>query len=443
MKAMRITQPANVNPWARAAFETAHHAYVRGDLAEARAALLRALDSQPDFVDAHYWLARLTDDPQAKRRHLTNALVHLPNHLDALRDLMVLDGRLTPEQAAQTHHHAEAETRQAAEPVRMTTTVLICPVCGGDLTVDPNDGHVECRFCGYRAEKAPQPATDGSDLLAAALLERKATNVRWKIGRRLLHCNRCGAERTIPATALSTRCPFCNSNHVVQQDALGSFQQPDGLLPFRVSQEQAEARIRKRLRRLDERLAGLIDTNAMRRLELEGVYLPFWLFDALADVTQTITPKAGRYGKGPASLRLPQTSTFRDGCFNLPVPAMSKPHATLLRGLNDFDMGQMVAYQPKLLARHPAALYDIDFDQASLEARSEATRRMREKHGQTNRDDVEVRVSTLVVQMSFRLVLMPVWLGVITEADGDLRQALVSGQTGKVVLGKAQKPKRR
>ena len=29
----------------------------------------------------------------------------------------------------------------------------------------------------------------------------------------------------------------------------------------------------------------------------------------------------------------------------------------------------MVNYQPKLLAKHPAELYNIDFDKASLEAR--------------------------------------------------------------------------
>ena len=42
--------------------------------------------------------------------------------------------------------------------------------------------------------------------------------------------------------------------------------------------------------------------------------------------------------------------------------------------------------------------------------------------------------------VQFRLVLAPVWVVTIIEADGDVRPGLVHGQTGKAVLGKARKP---
>lgn len=435
---LRLTA-RDISPWARAAFETAQYAARRGDLLEARAALRRALESQPDLTDAHYALALLSDDPVEKRAHLADVLIAVPNHLDALRELMVLDGRLSAEDAARTHHFDEPETRAATNPVRVETTRLACPVCGGDLTVDPLDGHVECRFCGYRAASAPSSPGD-RDSLAAAMLERKAQPVRWKIGKRLLHCNQCGAERTIPATALSDRCPFCNSNHVIQQDALASFEQPDALVRFRVSPDAAEARIRKRLRRLDERLAGLIDTNAVRRLDLEGVYLPFWTFDALADVTKTITPQSGDFA---ARMRNTERMQFRDGCHDLLVPGVTRPRTDLLRRVGTFDLEQAVGYAPKLLARYPAALYNVDFDQASIEARSLASRWMQQKHSYTMRSNVDVSVLSHVVQMSFRLVLLPVWVGVITEVDGDVRPVLVNGQSGQVVLGRTQKRRKR
>lgn len=436
---LRLSAPGQINPWARVAFETAQEAARRGNLAEARAALRRALEAQPDLTDAHYGLALLTTDPVEKRAHLTDVLVAIPNHLDALRELMVLDGRLTPGEAARTHHFNDPQMRPAAGPVQAATQTLICPVCGGDLTIDPDDGHVECRFCGYRAAQAARLTKD-SEWLAAALLERKADSVRWKIGRRLLHCNQCGAERTIPATIMSDRCPFCNANQVVAQDALASFQQPDALLRFRVSPEAADARVRHRLTRLDQRIAGLIDTNAVRRLELEGVYLPFWVFDTLADVTRVITPQGRGYALRPQP---PERTTFRDGCYDLAVPAVTQPRPSLTHGLGTFDFSQAVDYAPKLLARYPAALYDIDFDKASIEARSLAARWMKQKHGETHQSNVEVTVSTNVVQMSFRLFLLPVWVGVVTEVDGDLRPVLVNGQTGKVALGRAQKRSRR
>lgn len=433
---LRLTSASQVNPWARAAFETAQEAARRGSIAEAQDALRRALEAQPDLTDAHYGLALLSTDPVEKRAHLTDVLLAIPNHLDALRELMVLDGRLTTDQAARSHHFNDPELH-TADPVGTTTSTLICPVCGGDLTVDLVDGHVECRFCGYRAAQAMR-LTNDSDSLAAALLERKAEPVRWKIGRRLLHCNQCGAERTLPATTLSDRCPFCNANQVIVQDALGSFQQPDALVRFRVSPEAAAARVRHRLTRLDQRLAGLIDTNAVRRLELEGVYLPFWVFDALADVTKVITPKERGY-----TLRLqPESTTFRDGCYDLTVPGVNRPRSELTHGLGAFALDQAVDYSPRLLARYPAALYDIDFDKASIDARSLAARWMKQKHGQTTATNVEVAVSTFVVHMAFRLFLLPVWIGIVTEVDGDLRPVLVNGQTGKVALGRAHKQRR-
>jgi hypothetical protein len=69
-----------------------------------------------------------------------------------------------------------------------------------------------------------------------------------------------------------------------------------------------------------------------------------------------------------------------------------------------------------------------------------ASEQMRNEQLEYKEDDVEMNVSTLVIQMSFSLVLMPVWVATLTERDGDLRTALVNGQNGQVALGKARQP---
>src|SRR5436190_215817 len=79
-------------------------------------------------------------------------------HLEALRMLMVLNGRLTPEQAAQTYHDGDQKVWQAAELVTAKATELLCPNCGGDLTVDDEAHRVECRFCGYSKPQESQHA---------------------------------------------------------------------------------------------------------------------------------------------------------------------------------------------------------------------------------------------------------------------------------------------
>lgn len=432
----RITYKGALDPWARAAFDTGQDCVRREDWAGAAQAFRRALENQKDFIDAHFWLALISDDPVVKRDHLTTVLAYDPNNIEAIRELMVVDGRLTPEEASRTHHHEEIETRRADLPVNTQTTVLKCPVCEGDLTIDGD--HVVCRFCGHKDQRPLYQRGAGSESLAMALIQRKAKAVRWVIGERLLHCNNCGAERTIPNSKLSLRCPFCASNHVIEQDALGSFEQPDALLPFRITREQAGALIKQKLRGWGERMRGWFDDNRVKRGTLEGYFLPFWVFDAVVEVTKTVSDT--RSGQGRIGVVQPfSRTTIPEMVNNLPVCAVASPPARLTAQLGPYNLAGLVAYSADLLAQYPAELYTLDFDRASLEARSIIGKQMRAKHGQTQRDEVKINIFSGVRQMHFQLVLLPVWVANLLERDGDTRLALVNGQTGSVVLGKSQK----
>ncbi|MBI5666989.1 MAG: hypothetical protein HZC41_03205 [Chloroflexi bacterium] len=437
-----LTHQGEVNPRALALFNTGHDYLFLDNKAEAAQAFQRSLDIQADFLDAHLWLAKISDDELVKRDHLSTILAYNPGHMEATRLMMVLNGRLTPEQAARTFHHNEPVLQRVDGAVGTVTSVLKCPVCQGDLTVNDDTGRVECRFCGYTGQHPVYQTADGSDSLVAALLERKAQPVRWLVGERLLHCNECGAERPLPAEQLSIRCPFCGSNHVIEQDALDSFEQPSGIIPFRISRSQAGAAIKERLQGLSERLKGFFNNNKIARANLSGYYLPFWVFDAMVEVTRT------RIDNKPSKDRArlvaaPYTQArFSDAQYDVEVCAVGSPPRALTNQLGDYHLRDMVDYAPERLAKYPAQLYSLDFDQAALEARGLVSTAMRIKYGQRELadDDVTINVFTNIQQMSFRLVLMPVWIATLVEEDRDIRTALVNGQTGKVVLGKPQKP---
>jgi hypothetical protein len=66
---------------------------------------------------------------------------------------------------------------------------------------------------------------------------------------------------------------------------------------------------------------------------------------------------------------------------------------------------------------------------------------MREKHNVSSSTEVTLSVTSVMRPIAFRLALLPIWAAAIRERDGDIRPALINGQTGKVVLGKAAKPK--
>ncbi|MCB9452795.1 MAG: hypothetical protein H6672_15255 [Anaerolineaceae bacterium] len=443
-----ITHVGEVNSRARALFFTGHDYLFQNNKTEAIKSFQRAIELQQDFVDPHLWIAKTTDNEAVKRDHLGTILAYFPGHMEAVRMLMVLQGRLTPEEAERTYHYDEPQLIRAEEPVNTKTTTLHCPTCGGDLTINDDTETVECRFCGYTAAKPHGSAGDG-DILVAALLERKAQSEKWVIGERLLHCNNCGAERTIAGNKLSTRCPFCGSNHVITQDTLGSFEQPAGILPFSITREAAGAAIKQELKGFGERVKGLFGNNQVARASLEGFYLPFWVFDAIIQGTRTRidnSPEYDRYRNYERVASAYQQTTFNDALYDIEVCAVDSPPRFLTAQLGDYDLGQATAFEPELLAKYPAGLYTMDFDKAALEARSIAAGIMRGRHTRremSDDSDVSISVFSNIQSMTFRLLLLPVWVATLIEKDNDIRTALVNGQSGKVVLGKAQKADKR
>lgn len=437
---VNITHRGEVNPHALSAFRTAHDYLYQENQAKAIEALNRAVHFQRDFADAHLWLAKLSDDEAVKREHLGVILAFDGSHTEALRMLMVLNGRLTEEEAARTHHHNDQTVLEVVGAVESESEALLCPVCGGHMTI--HEGQAECKFCGHTEEHKPRTQIGSSDSLAMALMERKAQPVKWVVAERILHCEECGAERTIPARKLSEECPFCGSTHVIQTDALGSFEQPDSLVPFRLTRQQAATRIKTELQGLRHRLVRIFDDNRIKRGTLDPIYLPFWTFDVVSRVvitkTYTGTSRNGRVaGVNIQQLRTEENVT--DALYDLPICAVTSPPAEMTGRLGDYDLEFAVPYESNLLAKYPAQLYSIDFDEASLAARGIAAKAMRSKYGaarETGEEQMKISVFSTVQQMNFQLVLLPVWVANITEEDGDKRSALVNGQTGKVVLGK-------
>lgn len=451
---VKITYRGEVNARTLSIFQTGHDYLHRGDVAAAAAAFRQAAEHQPDFVDAYYWLAEIATSEDEKRKHLSMVLALDPAHPEALRAMMVLNNQLTPEQAARTHHHDDPQVRKVESPVEVTAKALLCPVCSGNLTVNETTGQVVCRFCGYTEQRAPQRDA-GPESLAMALIKRKAEPVRWVVGERLLHCNQCGAARTLPAQKLAEACPFCGSTHVILKDALQSFSQPDGIVRFALSEQQAQAALNDSLQSAFQRIANLFDNNRIKHVTLSGVYLPFWVFDATVEVGITRTYKGGSsswntglgggyYMPTPRQARL--ESRFSDAVFDVAVCAFTSPPPALAQRLLPYDWGAVQAYDARLLARHSAELYSVDFDKASLEARSLIARSMRDKYKEqqdTSDDEYQVTVFVNVQSMSFRLLLLPVWIASITEQDDDQRLALINGQLGRVALGKPVKRQRK
>ena len=257
--------------------------------------------------------------------------------------------------------------------------------------------------------------------------------MKWIVGAHILHCNQCGAERTIPARRLSSVCPFCGSQQVIEQDALQTIEQPDGLVAFTVSEDEAKAAIRERLKGIGERIAGWFDDNRIVNAAVEGVYLPYWVFDAQVEVSRTtIDRRTSSLYENRQQIKPYQHETFNDGLIGVGIPAVTSPAPDLTAQIGAFDASAAVAYEPKLLATLSRRALRRGF-RRRLAAGAERRRRSHAGalQGRRESQSYDVNVFTSVRQMSFTLLLMPVWVITLFEHDGDVRAALVNGQTGR------------
>jgi uncharacterized protein YbaR (Trm112 family) len=405
----------------------------KGDRAAAIKTCNALIDMDRNMVDAYYWRAKLGNDPQARRKDLSKALSIQPKHGEARQLLMVLNGEITEAELKAASDLYRDNRQQADGPAPAAVEVLLCPVCRGTLTVNDGGG-VECNFCGFADEDTdhavtPTPASS----LVVALIKQRAKPVRWEVGERVLACEGCGAVRTIPARKMSHQCPFCGSTNVVTQDALDTFRQPDGLLKFRVRREQAGEHVHEVLKNPRERIKGLFSNNRVTRTDIEGIFLPHWVFDVFG--TAIVREEQHDSDGHVIAINRLEMPVHK---YDLAVPATKSPPPHLLRRLAPYDFREVAPYTPKLLARFPAELYSIDFDAASMDARTLFRQYTKSVYNST--PDTTRTVTNQIDHMEMKLVMVPLWVLTLHEADGDLRLALVNGQTGAVALGKAAKP---
>jgi len=433
-----LMHPTPVSSWVQAIYSTGLQHVRKQEWDEAAKAFHRAIDEERDFVDGHLWLARLSRTEKEQRDHLSEVLAMMPNHAEAMSMIMVLNGQMSEDEAVRAlNPNAGPQTQTATQPVQVSAKLMTCSNCGGRMRAGEDGQSVVCEFCGH-TEARVMAQDYGLKSFSMAMLKQRGQQIQWVVGDRLLKCQTCGAERTLQHGTLSERCLFCGSSYVVQSDALGSFQQPDGMLRFAISKQQAVDAVQEALKGTVERVKGWFVNNEVGRISLETLYMPFWLFDLTLDIKRTITRKESN--RRASSVDSPVCyDSIAEMAYDVPILAAQEVDQRLVERAGQFHMDQIQPYHPDLLASYSALIYRLPFDKAALDARQRVANRMRDLY-EASTGSEEVRVSLLFQQIMFRLVLMPFWVVTIYERDGDLRPAMVNGQTGTVALGKARKP---
>jgi len=315
-----------------------------------------------------------------------------------------------------------------------------CEACGADIRWDPGVSALKCPYCG--TEKVIAVTGHISEKPVDAAL-RAPRDLGWGAERKVIACKSCGAHTTLEPNISASVCAFCGASAVVEVPADSKLVRPEGLLPFAIPKEKAIQTFQTWISGLWFRPNDLKSKSKISKLQ--GVYIPFWTFDAAthsrwtaeagyhyyADVEvvengHTVTKREQRTRWEPAS-------GFVEKFFDdVPVPASRGIEPELSRGIEPFPTSDIVAYEPSYLSGFLAEENAVDVAEALDRAKERMSAEIRSAcsaavPGDTQRD---LAVSTTYSAVAYKNALLPLWIAAYLYLGNPYR-FIVNGVTGK------------
>lgn len=318
-----------------------------------------------------------------------------------------------------------------------------CPCCGGAIAFDSTIQKMKCPYCdtefemetlaGYDRELRSEQADDMS--------WQMASEKEWQEGEsgglNVWICRSCGGEIACDENTAATSCPFCGNPVILSGRFSGSLR-PDLVVPFKVDKKAAKEALRKHYE--GKRLLPKVFKDQNHIDEVKGVYVPFWLFDADADVNMRY--KATKVRKwSDEEYDYTETRYYavsRGGTIGfrrVPVDGSSRMPDDLMESIEPFDFSGAVDFQTAYLAGYLADKYDVNAAQS--EAR--ANERIRKSAEDAFHETVKGYAAVTKEAGSIRLqngkvtyALFPVWL-LSTTWNGQNYLFAMNGQTGRMV----------
>lgn len=319
-----------------------------------------------------------------------------------------------------------------------TTKQFDCPGCSAQLQYDPTSQAQTCPYCGHVAQMEI-----GAEAQAEAVAEldfheylSKAAEAEDTVEQVTVSCMACSAQTTLEPNVTSTECPFCGTQIVAQGESKRVIK-PKALLGFSIPKEQAA-------KLWQEWIAGLwfapgkLKTDAKKAEGLNGMYMPYWTYDA--DTHSWYTGQKGRQkwkkrgGEKVMDIKWKYVEGQVDKSFDdvlvLGSGSVPEKHATRLR---PWDLENLVPYDDSYLSGFRAEAYQTDLEAGFGQAKDQMDAKIRKKVKQRIGGDVQTITSlqSTYENITFKHILLPLWISAYRFND-KVFQYLVNGRTGKV-----------
>ncbi|MDT4954784.1 MAG: hypothetical protein QOJ02_2922 [Acidobacteriota bacterium] len=324
-----------------------------------------------------------------------------------------------------------------------------CPACGAILVFEPKDGQLACPYCGHK-EVIPQSAEQVLERSYEEYLQPRAEQLQMLAAGALeVQCSSCGATVTFVPPEVARECDFCGAKIVAQPKSADPTVAPEGVLPFRIPQPQATANVKQWIS------SRWFAPNALKKFAtpeaIDGVYLPFWTYDA--NTVSYYTGQRGEYyyitesytetdsqGNTQTKTRqvrhtnwYPVNGTVTRWFDDILIPASKSLPVNRLNALEPWDLAEIKSYEPAYLSGFKAQRYQVQlgegFEQAKVIAAGVIQGDVRQDIGGDEQMISDIKTSYSAI--TFKHLLLPVYAGAY-RLNQKVFQVVVNGRTGEV-----------
>ena len=318
-----------------------------------------------------------------------------------------------------------------------------CPNCGGSVKFDASSQGMKCPYCDAEFE------IDALEEYQKDLLTVKNENIDWKnsAGKTweknelddLLtgSCPSCGAELMGDKDTAAMVCPSCGNSQIVIKRLEGLLK-PDYVIPFKLEKKAAVEALKNFY--LKKRLLPDFFKEENRVNNVQGVYFPFWLFDAGVDAiarykaSRTRAWSDSRYNY----IKTDYYSVIRDGSLSfekIPVDGSEKMDDDFMDAIEPFNYSEMRDFQTAYLSGYLAEKYDVDAAKSKERARERIKSSVETEFAKTVTGYSSVVMESSSVNIrdgKASYAFFPVWV-LNTKYKNANYLFLMNGQTGRLI----------
>lgn len=320
-----------------------------------------------------------------------------------------------------------------------------CQNCGSVLFYEPGSELLKCTSCGTE-NQIPTTHTEiiEEDFVRTLEMLQKNAPDSQQVQISLLKCTGCGAESSVPEKSTALKCPFCGTPSVLKDKIERQLIRPKYILPFAINKQKA-------LKALKDWIASLwFAPSALKQLarmeDLNGVYIPYWTYDAMTTTdyvgqrglyyyeNETYTVNGKTETRRVQKIRwYPAAGTVRFRFDDVLVAASTSLPTKYARALEPWDLPQLKGFQEEYLSGFQSESYQIDlphgFEEAKVVMKNQIEIFVRRDIG----GDAQriLSMNTQYSELTYKHLLLPVWISAFRFRH-QLFRVLVNARTGEV-----------